>query len=150
MPARDIYHRAVKAALIAEGWTITHDPYRVEFGGKDVYIDLGAERDAIDPVLAAERGTTRIAVEIKTFSGPSVIADLQQAVGQYLLYRSWMRRTEPERLLYLAVDTEAALGVFDQEFGRSIADDLQIRLVVVDTTVERIVTWTHFPATDRS
>lgn len=150
MPARDIYHRAVKAALIADGWTITHDPYRVEFGGKDVYIDLGAERDAADPVLAAERGTARIAVEIKTFTGPSVIADLEQAVGQYLLYRSWMSRTEPERLLYLAVDTEAALGVFEQEFGRIIADDLQIRLVVVDTAVERIVTWTHFPATDRS
>lgn len=150
MPARDIYHRAVKAALIADGWTITHDPYRVEFGGKDVYIDLGAERDAADPVLAAERGTTRIAVEIKTFTGPSVIADLEQAIGQYLLYRSWMSRTEPERLLYLAVDTEAALGVFEQEFGRIIADDLQIRLVVVDTAVERIVTWTHFPATDRS
>jgi hypothetical protein len=30
MPARDIYHNAVKAALIADGWTITHDPYRLE------------------------------------------------------------------------------------------------------------------------
>jgi hypothetical protein len=38
MPARDLYHQAVKAALIADGWTITHDPYRVGFGGKDVYI----------------------------------------------------------------------------------------------------------------
>jgi len=150
MPARDIYHQAVKAALIADGWTITHDPYRVGFGGKDVYIDLGAERDALDPMLAAERGTMRIAVEIKTFTGPSVIGDLEQAIGQYLLYRSWLRRTEPERLLYLAVDTEAALGVFEQEFGRIVADDLQIRLIVVDTTAERIVTWTHFPATDRS
>jgi len=109
----------------------------VGFGGKDVYIDLGAERDALDPMLAAERGTMRIAVEIKTFTGPSVIGDLEQAIGQYLLYRSWLRRTEPERLLHLAVDTEAALGVFEQEFGRIVADDLQIRLIVVDTTAER-------------
>ncbi|MFN8569082.1 MAG: element excision factor XisH family protein [Kouleothrix sp.] len=56
MPARDIYHNAVKAALIADGWTITHDPYRIEYGGKDAYVDLGAERASLDVVLAAERG----------------------------------------------------------------------------------------------
>ena len=27
MPARDMYHNAVKAALINDGWTVTHDPY---------------------------------------------------------------------------------------------------------------------------
>jgi len=77
MPARDIYHNAVKAALIADGWSITHDPYRIEFGGKDAYVDLGAERARLDVVLAAERGTTTIAVEIKTFTGLSVLTDLQ-------------------------------------------------------------------------
>src|SRR5258706_6872875 len=118
MPARDIYHNAVKAALIQDGWTVTHDPYRLEYGGKNAYIDLGAERETLDLMLAAERGTTRIAVEIKTFTGLSLLADLEQAIGQYLLYRTWMRRTEPERILYLAVDQETAIGVFAEEFGR--------------------------------
>jgi len=67
VPARDLYHNAVKAALLSDGWVITHDPYHVAFGGRDVYIDLGAQREALDVVLAAERGLTRIAVEIKTF-----------------------------------------------------------------------------------
>ena len=31
MPARDTYHNAVKQALIKDGWTITADPYTVEY-----------------------------------------------------------------------------------------------------------------------
>jgi hypothetical protein len=144
-----VHHNAVKAALITDGWTITHDPYRIEYGGKDVYVDLAAERAQLDVVLAAERGTTTIAVEIKTFTGLSVLTDLQQAIGQYLLYRTWMRQTDPQRLLYLAVDVETATGVFAQEFGRIVADDVQIRLIVIDMTAERIKEWKHFPTTDR-
>jgi len=150
MPARDIYHNAVKTALIADGWTVTHDPYRLEYGGKDAYIDLGAERAATDVLLGAERGATRIAIEVKTFTGPSVLADLQQALGQYVLYRSWMRHIEPERLLYLAVDTETATSVFDAAFGRIVADEAQIQLLIVDMLMERIVAWRHVPATDKS
>lgn len=76
MPVRDLYHNAVKAALIADGWTITHDPYRVEYGGRDVYVDLGVERMVLDVVLGAERDKQRIAVEFKTFTGASVLTDL--------------------------------------------------------------------------
>jgi hypothetical protein len=62
MPAKDRYHEAVKHALEKDGWAITHDPYTLTFGIKDVYVDLGAGR-----VLAAEKGSDKIAVEIKTF-----------------------------------------------------------------------------------
>ena len=150
MPARDIYHNAVKAALINDGWVITQDPYHVAFGGRDAYIDLGAERESFDVVLAAERDMTRIAVEIKTFTGPSVLADLQQALGQYVLYRTWMRTSEPDRILYLAVDEETGTNVFAEAFAQIVAEDLQIRLIVVNMRAERIVEWRDFPATGRS
>jgi hypothetical protein len=149
MPARDIYHEAVKAALIRDGWTITHDPYRVSYGGRDAYIDLGAQRDRSLNLVAAERGLHHIAVEIKTFGGPSVLAELQQAVGQYVLYRTWMRTMEPDRILYLAVDEEAATNVFAEAFAQVVADELQIRLLVVDVEEERIVAWKPFPTTER-
>ena len=100
-------------------------------------------------MLAAERGPTRIAAEIKTFTGLSILTDLQQAIGQYVLYRTWMRTTEPDRILYLAVDVETAANVFAEAFGQIVADDIQIRLIVVDMGSERIVTWKHFPATDK-
>lgn len=72
MPALDTYHEAVKSALIKDGWTITHDPLRLAVGPRGVYIDLGAER-----LLAAERGTEMIAVEVKSFVGPSEIHDFR-------------------------------------------------------------------------
>jgi hypothetical protein len=56
MPAKDIFHNAVKNALIKDGWTITHDPLRLTWGGKDMYVDLGAER-----LLAAEKAGQQIA-----------------------------------------------------------------------------------------
>jgi hypothetical protein len=36
MPAKDRIHHAVKNALIKDGWTITHDPYRLEVGEEKV------------------------------------------------------------------------------------------------------------------
>jgi len=50
MAAKDIYHDLVKELLIAEGWTITHDPLLLAFGIRKVYVDIGAER-----LIAAEK-----------------------------------------------------------------------------------------------
>jgi len=79
MPAKDLFHDCVRHALIHDGWTITHDPLRLNWGGKDVYVDLGAER-----LMAAEKSGQRIAVEIKSFVGDSEVDDLEKAVGQYV------------------------------------------------------------------
>jgi hypothetical protein len=78
MPAKNVYHDAVIQALMADGWVITHDPLTLSFGGKDLFVDLGAERAA----LAAEREGRRIAVEVQSFLSPSAVRDLQVAVGQ--------------------------------------------------------------------
>ncbi|HVS37935.1 MAG TPA: element excision factor XisH family protein [Gemmataceae bacterium] len=77
MPAKNIYHDAVVEALTADGWTITHDPLRLSFGGKDLFVDLGAER----ATLGAEREGRRIAVEVQSFLNLSAVRDLQEAVG---------------------------------------------------------------------
>src|SRR4051812_14072746 len=57
MSAKDLYHDIVKNALFKAGWTITHDPYTMTFGQKDVFVDLGAER-----MIGAEKGSEKIAV----------------------------------------------------------------------------------------
>jgi XisH protein len=92
MPARDIYHDAMKNALLKDGWTITHDPYHLPWGGKDMFVDLGAEQ-----FLAAEKTNQLIAVEIKSFLGPSLLDDLEKALGQFVLYRAVLSKREPER-----------------------------------------------------
>src|SRR3954470_15848741 len=98
MPARDRYHDCVRNALIKDGWVITHDPLRLPWGKKDLYVDLGAEQ-----ILAAEKGELRIAVVIKSFLGKSKLDDLERALGQFALYRSVLARREPNRTLFLAV-----------------------------------------------
>ena len=50
MPARNIHHAVVVRALTADGLTITHDPYPLSFGGKDLFVDLGAEEAALAAV----------------------------------------------------------------------------------------------------
>ncbi len=75
MSRRDTYHEIVKQALIKEGWTITHDPYVFD-SDPQLATDLGAER-----LIAAERETEKIAVEIKSFLNQSQVVDLEKAIG---------------------------------------------------------------------
>jgi len=136
LPARDTYHDSVKNALIKDGWTITHDPLRLKWGGKDMYVDLGAER-----LLAAEKSGQRIAVEIKSFVGASELDDLEKALGQYIIYASVMHRTEPDRTLYLAVHNEAFIDIFDEPLGKLLLEDYQVRLIVYTIETEEILKW---------
>ncbi|MBL7979577.1 MAG: hypothetical protein JNN12_14655 [Bacteroidetes Order II. Incertae sedis bacterium] len=77
MAAKDKYHEAVKVALIKEKWIIIHNPYILHVDNKDDWQgDLGAEK-----ILATEKGSGKIAVEIKTFGNPSHYSDFHVALG---------------------------------------------------------------------
>lgn len=137
MPAKDIYHQNVKIALVKDGWTITHDPYRIRLArGKNLFVDLGAER-----LIAADRDTQKIAVEIKSFTRASDMKDLEDALGQFVLYARLLIRYAPERTLYLAVTEEIRKTVFEEEAGQILIEDGIIRLVTFDPTEEVIVRW---------
>jgi hypothetical protein len=136
MPARDLHHDIVKSALIKDGWTITHDPLRVQWGKKDLYVDLGAER-----LLAAEKGEQKIAVEVKSFIGKSEIADLEQALGQFVLYRNIMEFTHPGRELYLAVRELVFVELFEEPVGQLLIDRHLLQLVIFDDQLQEIVRW---------
>lgn len=137
MPAKDIYHDNVKNALIKDGWTITHDPYTLSFGQRDVFVDLGAER-----TLAAEKGGEKIAVEIKSFLGPSDIRDLEVAIGQYAFYRSLLARFEPDRKLFLAVPQNVFASTLDEPIARPVIEDLEVAFIAFDPQQEIIIKWT--------
>jgi hypothetical protein len=90
MPRLDIYHNFVKVALVKDGWTITHDPFTIEFEDLTVYADLAAEK-----LIGAEKNQQKIAVEIKSFIAPSPVTDLERTIGQYYLYSTFMARLDP-------------------------------------------------------
>jgi hypothetical protein len=137
VPAKNVYHDAVVRALVADGWTVTHDPLTISFGGKDLFVDLGAERMTV----AAEKGDQRIAVEIQSFLTASPVRDLEEAVGQYSIYRAVLAESEPERLLYLAVPRRVHEGLLSEQFGQLVVSRLQLRLLVFDAHQERVVRW---------
>jgi hypothetical protein len=69
------------------------------------------------------------------------VRDLEEAVGQYEIYRTLLAETEPERLLYMAVPQRVYESLLAERFGQLIVTRLQLRLIVFDEEQERIVRW---------
>lgn len=136
MPAKDIYHNTVKNALIKDGWTITHDPLRLKWGNDLLYVDLGAEQ-----LLTANKEGQKIAVEVKSFVSYSNMADLENALGQYILYRNIIEELEPDRTLYLAVHEEIFATIFEESLGQMLIRKNHLKLVIFDRSEEVIVKW---------
>jgi len=135
MPAKDIYHDAVKNALIKDGWTITADPYYIIYKKLRLIADLGAERS-----LSAQKGNDKIVIEIKSFLNPSFIYDLERAVGQYIIYRNFLNKTAPDHQIYLALNQRVYRSNFDDTI-EIIINENQIKLIIVDTDKEVITQW---------
>ena len=136
MSAKDIFHEAVKQALQKEQWVITDDPLKLEFGNVKFKIDLGAEK-----LIAAQKNSEKIAVEIKSFLNPSAITDFYSALGQFLSYRIALEAINPERILYVAVPIDTYRTFFQLEFTRVAVQRYQIYLIVYDSVNEVIVQW---------
>jgi hypothetical protein len=136
MPAKDIYHNTVKNALIKEGWIITNDPLHLKWGQKDMYVDLGAKQ-----LLAAEQGTKKIAVEVKSFVSASEIVDLKSAIGGFFLYRALMSRLEPDRILYLGIRDAIFTALFKELIGKLLMESVNVNLPVFNRETERITQW---------
>ncbi|MEO1432290.1 MAG: XisH family protein [Cyanobacteria bacterium J06633_8] len=134
--AKDVFHYAVRRGLEKEEWVITDDPLRIQAGGADMEIDLGAEK-----IIAAERGEEKIAVEIKSFIGTSNISEFHTAVGQFLNYQVALEQRQPERILYLAVPIGVYSKFFILPFVQTIIKRFQITLIIYDPVDEVILEW---------
>lgn len=135
--AKDFFHDTVKIALQKDGWTITHDPYRLRYGIADIYIDLAASES-----IAAEKEGRIIAVEVKSFVSDSIISEFHTALGQFLNYRIALEVSEaPERILYLAVPKDVYQTFLRFEPARTAIDRYQVRLIVYNPDMEVIEQW---------
>lgn len=134
--AKDIYHATVRIALEKDGWTITDDPLTLKVGGRSAFVDLGAEK-----LFAAEKADKRIAVEVKSFISPSPVKDLEQALGQYIIYSQVLEQQNSERLLYLAIPQSVFLDFFSEELPQLIIKLNHLKLLVFDSNSQEIVQW---------
>ncbi|WP_446009099.1 XisH family protein [Candidatus Electrothrix sp.] len=144
MPKKDLYHNTVVKALAADDWRITDDPLHLSYGGRNLYIDLGADRP-----IGAEKEGRKIAVEIKSFIGESDIHELGQSIGQYNMYRNLLAEIDPERMLWLAVPSFAYDGIFREEIGQLMISREQIKLIVFDEIHERVREWVPQQLTEK-
>lgn len=136
MSAKDVFHEAVKRALLKDRWQVTDDPLKLEWEEVKVKIDLAAER-----LIAAERENEKIAVEIKSFISPSAISDFHTALGQFLNYRIILEVNEPQRELYLAIPVEAYSSFFQTRLAQAAVRQNQVKLLVYDPVYEEVVQW---------
>jgi hypothetical protein len=136
MPAKDIYHDAVKNALIKDGWTITADPYPIKYAEVKLFADLAG-----DKTLAASRQERQIVIEIKSFLSRSPMRDFETALGQYLIYKALLAIDHPEKQLYLAIGQTIYEDFFQQIAIKYILEKYNVSLLIVDLQKEEIITW---------
>ena len=126
-------------ALKADGWTITHDPLSLKVGIRSLHVDLGAERLP----LGAERDGEKIAVEVQSFTGPSPVADLQQALGQFTMYRLVLADQQPDRALFLAIPHAVYDGILSEELGAIVLAGANLRVLVFDPAAREVIQWVN-------
>ncbi len=136
MPAKDIFHNTVRIGLEKEGWTITNNPLRLDFGGVEIYIDLGAEK-----LIVAEKAGEKIAVEVKSFIGSSAISEFHKALGQLINYRTALSQKQPDREIYLAIPITTYETFFKLELVQLVIKTQQIKLIIYNPNQEKIEQW---------
>ena len=136
MPAKDVYHDAVKNALIKDGWIITADPYPIKYEEVKLFADLAGEK-----TIAASREGKQIVIEIKSFLSRSPRRDFETALGQYLIYKALLSLEYPEQQLYLAISEIIYEDLFQKVAIQLILIKYQVSLLVVDMHKQEIVKW---------
>jgi hypothetical protein len=126
----------VKEAIIKDGWEITDDPYVISYGDRFLFVDLGASG-----FIGVQQGNKQIAIEIKQFRGQSQVADLEQAIGQYSLYRILLNQIDPERDLYLAISETTYSDIFEEPIGKLAIAEIPLKLVIVNLSSKEITEW---------
>jgi XisH protein len=134
--ARDIYHKIVRAALEKDGWTVTDDPFTLKVGGRSTFIDLGAEK-----LFAAEKDDQRIAVEVKSFISPSPVKDLEQALGQYIMYSQVLDSQNINRALYLAISKDVFSDFFSEELPQLMIKRNSLKILTFDVDLVEVAQW---------
>ena len=92
-------------------------------------------------MLAADKEGRKIAVEVKSFPGASEVADLENALGQYILYQDILEETEQDRLLDLAISCKIDEDLFEEPIGKLLLRRQRLRLIVFDPKKGVIVQW---------
>ncbi|MGI0479420.1 XisH family protein [Geminocystis sp. CENA526] len=136
MSAKDICHEAIKNALLKDGWRIIADPYTIKFQEVQLFADLLA-----DKTLEIEKNGQKIVVEVKSFISRSVMREFETALGQYIIYRIFLKKILPDSKIYLALSKNIYKSFFLKKAISLIIEETNLSLIVVDLNKEEIIKW---------
>ena len=134
--AKDLIHDIVREALEKDSWVITHDPLILFPNEGKIAIDLGVEK-----IIIAERNAQKIAVEIKSFTQPSIIYSFHEALGQYFNYLTALDEANEERELFLAVSEDVYASFGDNLVIRKSIERYNVKIILFDLENKEIVKW---------
>jgi hypothetical protein len=135
MPANDKYHETVIQSLKKDGWRITEE---------QVVLSIGRRRLLVDVEASHEKESSVVFIEIKGFeNAPSIIDYLENAIGQYVLYRAILESSGTTTPLYMAIPIAAYVGIFNEEVGKVAIERLNLKLMVFNPMLEEVVEWIY-------
>lgn len=91
--------------------------------------------------MAAQRGTEKIAIEIKSFLGSSKISAFYGALGQFITCREALSMQESDRRLFLAVPTDVYNKFMIDPFIQTLIQKNVVPLLVYNIDEEVISQW---------
>lgn len=135
MPAIDQCEPQVIRALQKQGWIVTRRPFAIRLGkGESIYADLR--------LVSAQDQRVIIVVEVKCFSEKrSILDEFYHAVGQYLFYRDVLVLKNINTPIYLSVPLNIYDTFFNRETVKTVVQNAQIKVIVVDLENEEVVSW---------
>ena len=136
--AKDYIHYFVKEALENEGWTITADPLTIDLSEDDTFFDVDLSAEKTDEQVSKKI----VAIEVKSFSGGSIINAFHQALGQFLNYQAAIAEQGLDMELFLAVSKEGWERLNEYKFIQRRTLQYGLRFIVVDLTTKNITKWT--------
>lgn len=135
MPIKDIQHDIVIRSLIKAGWAIVNE---------QVYLSIGTSPETIRRLyvdIQAQSATGMLVlIEVKSLSR-SLIHQLMELLGQYLIYKAALTYLDIAIPLYVAIEQEDYQTLIGHVLGQKVMDEYQIPLLVYDEIAEVIQTW---------
>ncbi|MDD1469200.1 hypothetical protein MEO43_29040 [Dolichospermum sp. ST_sed5] len=80
-------------------------------------------------------------IEVKSFLSRSPMREFETALGQYLIYQTFLLATYPEYKVFLAVGKNIYEKFFEQVAIQLILQKYQVSLLVIDINQEEVIKW---------
>jgi len=122
--------------LIKDGWTVTHDPYKLKAEGTTYEVDMGAEK-----LFAAQKDKQKILVEVKSLLRLSIAHEFHAVLGTFVGYQINLEELNSDRVLYIAIPNPAYKRIQQIPILLKYINRVDMKLIIFDKNKKEILEW---------